>query len=268
MDSTEPHYYHQQREKMEELHQQLKTLDPVPTKDMINDFEEFLEVINCNRIKLCVNLFNTPDNQLGVRWHDDTVDFVAIFHGQGHWRYTVREPVDDGSFEMSFVGTGHLLEFDDDKHIWMMLLDERAEKTITLKDEFSQLYEPKIEMYSKNRDTKNKVIVQWTTNYYDGMLSGYCSYNGKLCYFDCVEETTYDRQRVFAMYKLRLIDIIKATFSHWTWRFARSDTWYGKLLWKWYCFKSSVRTTKGYEKARETKQRWLDRMPILGYFHY
>lgn len=195
-------------------------------------------------------------------WEDK---LIVKFFGNGKWHYEAI--LKDG--HLVYEGMGHLWRdeslYEKDSSPYLFAFNNKHVKNLcTLKDEFMNVYEPMYK-WPRNSDLYNIedwVHVVWTTDKYDGMLSGYCKLNHELYYVEWVEETTFTKDRMYALYKLNSWDKIFAYFQHYTFtflvnhrisslRYKTRELWHGK---KW------------YQVLREKRDAWCKRHEIIGYF--
>ena len=131
-------------------------------------------------------------------------------------------------------------------------------KLITIPDTFTIDATPVI----KFKD----VYVIWETSRYDGMLSGYGLYRGEIVYFDCVDETFFEHQRLFAVYKLSILEKFMVGIRKWQWGLIMSHP----LFWKCYMIKYNLKYQLGLnqtvEQSLKANEKFHNGHKVLGYF--
>lgn len=109
------------------------------------------------------------------------------------------------------------------------VLPDEIDKKIKLEDTFEKEYCPLI--------NNQLVNVLWETNRYDGMISGYVEYSGRIFYADMVDETPFERNRMFALYELSFLERLWMVLSMARWNLIRTYT----IFWKWWFWYQNVK---------------------------
>ena len=229
--------------------------------NQLTHLESFLDNIS-DRVHPCRAQF--IDSKIGVRWDcesgyisvlfgpDDTWEWISEFinHYGGNKDYTYNE-------KHSFGGGSSYMREDDFPVYW---LPEEVLNLIKIPDTFEGTYEPIIEKYERE--------IVWVTSKYDGMLAGYCQYQGKLHLFEHVEETDFGRNRMFAMFKLSLLERVRVWWRYHVWH----TILYNQLLWNMYTYKwrMGMKWSNFFKCRTETYGERLTRLKkshkIVGYF--
>jgi len=226
------------------------------------------------------------DGKPGIKFDLENGYFSAVFNfSDGTWEWELNitalrnSDVEPYKLNASYAGPGYRYdskEFTRHDGVivpaytkWWFFLPDEVLKHITLKDEFLTKYEPMF------RQGSHGVRILWHTGYWDGPLSGYCEvYRHGMCYFDNVDESDFDRKRMYAIYKLSTQDQIKAWVSHYKWEFLVRTPYYQKLWkyreWRRQLWRKLTLRPKHMTTAEITKRRkdFLEKMKprFIGYF--
>lgn len=214
---------------------------------------------------LCsVDLNSFVINKIGdgveVRWNQEGNTAWAQFHpSTTDWAWGATTVRSDGRDHES--DTGYSVTYEHNGLCSYIIRDtphyffpDDVEKIISTPDAFSKEYYPHLESY--------QYFVVWVTNKYDGMLSGYCRVNGKLHYFDCIEETYYQRKRMYAVYELSLYERLKVWMQYHKWHFVVNTSW-ARRIGMWLYRYNKHTTSEQYQKNKQAFERAHD---IVGYF--
>lgn len=150
------------------------------------------------------------------------------------------------SFTSSITGEPHYF-FPDD-----------VERIVSTPDKFKQEYHPMLMSYEYN--------ISWVTNKYDGMLSGYGMYQRRLHYIDMVEETDYQRRRMYAVYQLTPLEQLVAYLRHVKWTLTLNISWAWKLYTKWHRLKLKFKRRGTAEEYWAAKNKFRQTHKVVGYF--
>jgi len=227
----------------------------------LTHLETFLDNIN-ERIKPCrVQFINS---KIGVRWDCNSGYISVLFGSDNDWEWVSESTNHYGSNKHYtyndkywFSGGPSYVRTDNSVGYW---LPTRVLDLIKVPDIFEETYEPMIEKHERE--------IVWVTSKYDGMLAGYCRYNGKLHLFEHVEETEFERNRMFAVFELSLLERTKVWMRYHVWH----TILYNRVLWnlhtykwrmsiKWRLFRKSHIETYGERIAKLEKTH-----KIVGYF--
>lgn len=250
------------------IYEELNKLEPTETyKVIIVDIKKFLSDEFCSKRKGQLTL-QPLSNQIKLLWSSEEFFGEITFYGNANWEYhfTKKEIKNnqESTFKMSFKGQAYSFICMEKKH-HAFLLEEAIDGLTKEKDEFEYDYQPLFKIDRANRNLPDHINYGWTTSVWDGPLAGYCYYNQKLCYFDLEEETEYDRNRMYVIYKLNLLDKIKAYWTHYRWtHITRKYKWIWNLhLWN---YKRKPFDSKKAEIKHKKFQLWKNKKEKLGYF--
>lgn len=204
------------------------------------------------------------DGRYGVRWDFEQGFLSVLFGPDDNWEWETKAIVGKPGDEDCSGYTRHIRyagkpSFVLHEQPYYTFPDE-VDKIISIPEPFEKQYEPMI--------PKREYKVLWHTNYWDGMLAGYCEYKGNICYFNNVDETTFTHNRMFAVYQLSLYEKTLALFHHYKWNI----TLYNRTLWdlhmkmrKW---KQKFTKTKTSEHYVNETEKFHNSHKILGYFEW
>lgn len=143
---------------------------------------------------------------LFITWDDVDEHIVRVsFNTDDSWEWDVRDNT-NGNYT-SFCG-GPSFVYGDKKFYY---IPTHVDKLIMIKDEFSKIYEPIINRWEYD--------VAWVTGKHDGMTAGYVYWKNRLHYARMLEETDYERDRIFGIYSLTDEQIIAAYKAHMEWKY-------------------------------------------------
>jgi hypothetical protein len=158
---------------------------------------------SCSSIRMKPFTIQVMDGKIGVKWTYDTGYVSVLFGPSDNWEWVAQETKvlkdakeGDAGYEVTYRHLGECSFVLHGVHYYHF--PDEVEKMISLPDEFEVVYDPLLTTY--------ECEIVWVTNKYDGMLSGYLRKNGKLHYFDNVEETDFARRRMFAVYELSWLE--------------------------------------------------------------
>ena len=194
--------------------------------DQLARLETFLDNIHTRVKPCCVHLV---DSKIGVSWIWDTGYVSVLFGDDQNWEWQGESAKCYGNNEdylyfntYSFGGGPSYMRDNYGPIYW---LPSDVLKLIEVPDTFEGTYEPIIE--------KRNYTVVWVTSKYDGMLAGYCQYNGKLHLFEHVEETEFARHRMFAVFELSLLERMRVWWRYHVWY----TILYNRVLWNMHTYK-------------------------------
>ena len=226
----------------------------------------FLDAIS-SRVKPCrAQLINS---KVGVRWEWDTGYVSVLFGSDDSWEWIsesascfggCKEYIFDKKY--SFSGGSSYTSKSIRGPIYgpIYWLPEEVLNLIKVPDTFEGTYEPMIE--------KHNYDVVWETSRYDGMLAGYCQYKGKLHLFEHVEETEFERHRMFAVFELPFLERITVWWRYHAWH----TTLYNHVLWNMhtYVWRMGMRWNTFFKRHDKTYEERFAKLKkthkIVGYF--
>lgn len=236
-------------------------------KEIILDVKKFLSDEFCSKRKGQLTL-RVLDNQITLLWNSEEFLGEITFWGNAKWEYhfTKKEVKNnqENILTISFKGEAYSFMCMEKKH-YAFLLEKAVDGLTKEKDEFEYDYQPLFKIDKANRNLPNHINYGWTTSVWDGPLAGYCYHNHKLCYFDLEEETEYDRNRMYVIYKLNIWDKVKAYWQHYRWTYIiRKYQWVWNLhLWT---YKRKPFNAKKADIKQKKFQCWKDKKEKIGYF--
>lgn len=162
-------------------------------------------------------------DRVGVRWELPDATISVMFGPDYDWEYHLihHMKMSEGNVfvkRIDYAG-GPPLIHEGTPYYW---LPEEILVILSVPEPFRVQYTPLL--------TPDEYQVEWETNNYDGMISGYIRYKNRLHYADCIEETPYEHVRVFAVYHLSTWHRMFAWFDHLKWYAAFGNKW----LWKFH----------------------------------
>lgn len=166
---------------------------------------------------------------------DGNTDYIATYRHRGQC-----------SFTSSVTGEPHYF------------FPDAVEQIVSTPDEFKQEYHPVL--------APHEYTISWITNKYDGMLSGYCRYKNKLHYVTMVEETDYQRRRMYAIYELSSWERVAAYYQHAKWLFMLQTRWAWNLYCKWHAFKRKRGWQLSSTDISAKRTKFEQTHNIVGYF--
>lgn len=170
-------------------------LQTVDNTAQLQNLDSFLDEFWCGT-KVKPFRFQMIASKIGVRWEWDHGFVSVIFGPDNQWEWYS----ESDAVEMKTYGIyKRILQYSGDPSFVIdnkpyYSLPEEIETIITLPDLFSKEYDPII--------SGRNLTVVWVTNRYDGMLSGYCTMDRRIYYFDMIDETDFTQARMFAVYAL------------------------------------------------------------------
>ena len=174
----------------------------------------------------------------------------VIFYPENEWTVTMEKKVVSGDGpEPSFE-----IDEDDGSKTPYFYLKEKFTKEIEKQQSWSKEYEPRMNMR-----------IMWSTGYWDGPLSGYCTQNvgNDTFFFDCVEELPYSPgTRMYAVYELSTWEQVKACLSHAKW----TAVVHSKILWCLYLCKWKHSLALSYDAMQKKREKWKAKHKLIGYF--
>lgn len=248
------------------IHRKIKQLqdDSNSHTDVVDKVEEFL-FDGCSSLNLRpFNVQQDIDGSIRIRWDYDLTHVNVLFFADcDDWHWDATTIHQDTSMRHLDANNSYVCSYSHHgmcsfrvKNTPYYALPDVVEQLISTSDEFKGLYHPLLK--------KHEYHVNWVTNRYDGMLSGYCSLKGKLHYFDNVEETPYQRKRMFAVYELSYFERIKAHIQHHQWNIVSTTSWMWAIK-MWIYRHTALPTSNAFHKS---KQSFIKSHPIVGYFDY
>lgn len=202
------------------------------------------------------------DGDVQITWEYDRTCVSVLFCADSEdWRWEARTvnreadaeyPDADGGYSTIYSHRGPC-SFRVEAVPYYVLPDE-VDKLISVPDEYKGTYYPVL--------AKALYDIVWVTNRYDGMLSGYCRLGGKLHYFDNVEETVYQRNRMFAIYRLSWLERVGAWVRHHEWNCVVNTRWAWNASMWFYRRRKPITA----ETHRTTKQKFVGTHHVVGYF--
>lgn len=139
------------------------------------------------------------------------------FFGQGSWSYTITASKNNGEDELrgkityQFKGKADRWSVEDmvDDTPYLFSFYGEGPSLFNLPETFSKNYEPMLPFRGTSaRSNGNGAFIEWKwiTSYYDGPIAGYCRYNKKLHAYQQTDEKDFSRERLYAVYKLNIIE--------------------------------------------------------------
>jgi hypothetical protein len=195
------------------------------------------------------------DSKIGVRWDWGHGYLSILFGSDDKWEWKTESAAVErekyGVFNRTATFKGAPTFVIKEKPYYS--LPDEVEKLITLPDTFEGTYDPIIEKYKRE--------IVWVTSKCDGMLAGYCRYEGKLHLFEHVEETEFTQNRMFAVFELSLLERLRVWWRYHVWY----TVLYNRVLW-------NMHNIKIFKPRYETYDQRLTRLKkthkIVGYFPY
>lgn len=202
----------------------------------------------------------------GIRWDIPTGYCSTLFDPESDiWTFDAKftVPADakyNSGMVTTFTYTGgpsfHIEQVDGTQKPYYVLPEE-VDAKIKLPDTFFKQYEPLL--------CKHKARVIWETNRYDGMIEGYVEYNNNLYYAEMVEETDFERNRMFALYELSFLEKLAVAAAKMKWHLVINY----KFLWNLHVRADKRRWQKrsvdGVKRSLEKKQQFRNEHKIVGY---
>lgn len=216
---------------------------------------------SCSSIRLKPFTIQVAQNgMIGVEWIYDTGHVSVLFGPGDDWEWEARETRvlrdakegGDAGYEVTYRHSGECSFVLSGTHHYYF--PDEVERMISLPDDFDSTYEPLLKSYEYE--------IVWVTNRYDGMLAGYLRKNGKLHYFDNVEETDFTRRRMFAVYELTWLERLNVWRRYHWWHIALAS----KPIWKWYWWIRRFRKQPSVQSHRKAKEVFECEHAIVGYF--
>lgn len=223
----------------------------MPTLELKNNKPEFFWKLPNGYISV---IFDTDTTNWSWK-AEATIDDYDSIQYKAYYEYSGKESWSFKVPEKSETVYGYCLPSD-------------VEKLYQLPDNFSKNYTPLL-----NQKNGRVPKILWSVAYWDGPISGYCEFNSQLCYFDLVEETEFERHRMYAVYELSYREQINAWFEHLKWNLTL-QTPFRRLIyflrWKttnvvyhWYSNLFHKRKTERYLKDKEA---FRASHKLIGYF--
>lgn len=194
---------------------------------------------------------------------DDNGYCYILFGEDDTWEWKVEAYVrgkDEIAYkkELSYSGSRDLLfENKDGTTTACFIFHDEAMKLITIPDEFTVIGQPRFKF-------KDLYII-WETGRYDGILSGYAIFRNEIVHINCVDETFFERQRLFAIYRLSIFEKIIVGIRRWRWGILMTSP----LMWKCYMTKHRIKNHLGLNQTVEQSKKAGDDFhnshKILGY---
>lgn len=215
---------------------------------------------SCGSVKLKPFTIQVTQNRIGVKWTYDT-GYVSVLFGPGdgwEWEAYEKEIVKsakeggDAGFEVTYRHSGECsFVLSGEPHYYF---PEEVEEMISLPDDFDGTYDPILKTYEYE--------IVWVTGRYDGMLSGYLRKDGKLHYFDSIEETDFKRRRMFEVYELSWLERLNVWREYHWWHTAVTV----KPLWNFYWWIRRFKQRGTVEQHWEAKDKFRRTHKVVGYF--
>ena len=180
--------------------------------------------------------------EVGLKWEFENVYISCWIHSDYTWSYTATKMEGDSNRQWQYNGKCSWTDSTGRPHYF---ISNDIEDLIVLPEPF------KLQCCILNNW---EYKISWVTGRYDGPLSGYVQYNNRLCEFNIVEETECERRRLYAIYKLSMLEAVVSWVRYHKWHFIVGN----KIGWKVWMYFHSKFPTK-YKPTLET------RTPI-GYF--
>lgn len=211
---------------------------------VLKDCDEFLENFYFDNAPKTLDIQVLPPSPdfLGFEINNKSSKFFAkgrvLFKGQGWWQYhfdvhedlanlnqQIKSYFYEGMGDKMNIYSGNSKDSD-----YIFYLSDEINDFFEVPENYSKEYSPMFSTVKSSYRHKNKgLILEWNTGYYDGPLSGYCSYDNKFFYFNCEEEKDYSRTRLFSMTELTWREKIKATISHRLFEYSNGTAKYKKI---------------------------------------
>lgn len=195
---------------------------------------------------------------------DDNGYCYILFGDDDTWEWKIEAYVRDNDGivykkEMSHSGSRDIL-FDnkDGTTTPLFIFHDEPLKLITLPDKFSKEWLPRLD--------KKAINIFWETDRYDGMLTGYGIYNNKIVFVKCIDETFFERDRMFAVYQLSLLERIMMCFNKRMWSIVSTS----RFIWAGYMFiyrlKNNLGLHKSVKQILDKNDKFTNSHKILGYY--
>lgn len=232
---------------------------------LLTYLDEFLESY-WGMTKVKPFTFQLVNGNPGVRWDFEDGSLSVVFEPDNQWSYKLHHVAVNDRYNPNCEttitfrgGPSFTIDRENEPNHPFYVLPDNVEKFVKLPDIVNEeQYQPMFKSHS--------VCVLWETNRYDGMISGYvwCKQHG-ICYAKMIAETEFERNRVFAIYKLSLFEKIAKTLAFKRWRLVMKN----QLLYKWWWRLTQARTPKDWkkavEKSIEKETKFKQQHEVVGY---